>query len=268
METSPTKGRGFSVRRLYIVDMKKQKKAFLIIPIAFFVALFLFLEFNYTSTVFSNQDNPRALNAGNEDHPSVALTFNISHGEEQVIPILERLKKEDVQATFFVSGEWAERHPDILEQIAEDKHEIGMLGYQYQSYVEQEIDEVRSDLNKAKDIFSKLGYEDIYLLRAPNGHLNEEVISLAENQGLKVIHWSINPNDWQNPGTEKIANHILKNVRNGSIILLHASDSVKQTEQALEVVIPEVKDDKEFLTISELITQAETNQEELQSKKK
>ncbi|SFM42309.1 polysaccharide deacetylase family sporulation protein PdaB [Gracilibacillus orientalis] len=256
------------MRRLYIVDIKKQKKAFIIIPIAFFVALFLFLEFNYTSTVFSDQDNPRALNAGNTEHSSVALTFNISHGDEQVHPILERLKNEGVQATFFVSGEWAERHPDILEQIAEDKHEIGMLGYQYQSYVEQELDEVRSDLNKAKDIFSKLGYEDIYLLRAPNGHLNEEVINLAENQGLKVIHWSINPNDWQNPGTEKITNHILKNIRNGSIILLHASDSVKQTEKALEAVIPEIKGDKKFLTISELTTQAETNQEELQSKNK
>ncbi|MGP4042642.1 polysaccharide deacetylase family protein [Gracilibacillus sp. D59] len=253
------------MRRLYIVDIKKQKKAFIIIPIALFVALFLYLEFNYTSTVFSNQDNPRALTAGNTKHSSVALTFNISHGDEQVIPILERLKKENVQATFFVSGEWAERHPDILEQIAEDKHEIGMLGYQYQSYVEQEIDEVRSDLNKAKETFTKLGYEDIYLLRAPNGHLNEEVIKLAENQGLKVIHWSINPNDWKNPGTKKITNHILKNISNGSIILLHASDSVKQTEKALEVIIPKVKDKKEFLTISELITQAETKQEELQS---
>lgn len=255
------------MRRLYIVDIKKQKKAFIIIPIAFFVALFLFLEFNYTSTVFSDQDNPRALNTGNTKHASIALTFNISHGSEQVIPILERLKKEDVQATFFVSGEWAERHPDILEQIAEDNHEIGMLGYQYQSYVEQEIDAVRSDLNKAKDIFSKLGYEEIYLLRAPNGHLNEEIIGLAESQGLKVIHWSINPNDWQNPGTEQITNHILNNVGNGDIILLHASDSVKQTEKALENVIPEIKNDKEFLTISELITQAETNQEELQSEK-
>ncbi|MGN8647764.1 polysaccharide deacetylase family protein [Gracilibacillus sp. HCP3S3_G5_1] len=255
------------MRRLYIVDIKKQKKAFFIIPIALFVALFLFLEFNYTSTVFSDQDNPRALNTGNTKHASIALTFNISHGSEQVIPILERLKKEDVQATFFVSGEWAERHPDILEQIAEDNHEIGMLGYQYQSYVEQEIDAVRSDLNKAKDIFSKLGYEDIYLLRAPNGHLNEEIIGLAESQGLKVIHWSINPNDWQNPGTEQITNHILNNVGNGDIILLHASDSVKQTEKALENVIPKIKNDKEFLTISELITQAETNQEELQSEK-
>ncbi|UOQ84048.1 polysaccharide deacetylase family protein [Gracilibacillus salinarum] len=256
------------MRRLYVIDMKKQKKAFIIIPIALFVALFLFLESNYTPTVFSNQENPRALNTGSSQNASVALTFNISHGNEQVLPILERLKSEGVRATFFVSGEWAERHPDILEKIAENEHEIGMLGYQYKSYVDQEIEEVRKDLQKAKDTFSKLGYENVYLLRAPNGHLNEEIINVAEKEGLKVIHWSVNPNDWKNPGTEKITNHILNNLNNGDIILLHASDTVKQTEKALEIVIPEIKKDKKLLTISELITLAETSQEELKSKKK
>ncbi|WP_058305679.1 polysaccharide deacetylase family protein [Gracilibacillus massiliensis] len=257
------------VRRLYILDIKKQKKAFIIIPISLFVAIFLFLESNYTPTVFSDQENPRALNTGNTDSSSVALTFNINHGTEKIIPILERLSTEEVSATFFVSGEWAERHPDVLEKIAEANHEIGMLGYQYKSYVEQEIEQVRRDLNKAKDTFTKLGYEDVYLLRAPNGHLNEEIINLAENQGLKVIHWSINPNDWKNPGTKKITNHILKNLSNGDIILLHASDTVKQTEKALQQLIPQIKKQKkELLTVSELITLSETKNEELQSKKK
>ncbi|GAE93680.1 polysaccharide deacetylase [Gracilibacillus boraciitolerans JCM 21714] len=142
------------MRRLYIVDIKKQKKAFIIIPISLFVALFLYLESNYTPTVFSNQENPRALNSGNTEYASVALTFNISHGNEKVLPILNRLKSEEIRATFFVSGgEWAERHPDILEKIAEENHEIGMLGYQYKSYVDQEIEQVRKDLNKARGHF-------------------------------------------------------------------------------------------------------------------
>ncbi|GAE93681.1 polysaccharide deacetylase [Gracilibacillus boraciitolerans JCM 21714] len=114
-----------------------------------------------------------------------------------------------------------------------------------------------------------MGYSDVYLLRAPNGHLNEEVIQLAENHGLKVIQWSINPNDWKNPGTDKISKHILDNLSNGDIILLHASDAVKQTEKALQQVIPSIKQKKkDFLTISELITLSETKNEELKSKNK
>lgn len=234
-----------------------------VIPISLFVAFFLYVESNYTLSVFSSQETPQALQAGNPEESSLALTFNISHGDEQLLPILEELRRQEVLATFFVSGEWAERHPDQLEKIAEDHHEIGMLGYQYESYTEQETEEIRADMNKAKETFTKLGYEDTYLLRAPNGHLNEEVITIAENQGLKVIHWSVNPDDWKNPGTEKITDHILSNSSNGDIILLHASDSVKQTDKALKAAIPQLKEKgMELVTVSELITQAEASQEE------
>lgn len=251
------------MKRLYIINYKKPKLLFIILPISLFVAFFLFLESNYSLTVFSNQDDPKALQTGNPNHASMALTFNISHGEEQLLPILDELKRQNVLATFFVSGEWAERHPDLLEQIAEDEHEIGMLGYSYKSYIEQEKEDIQSDMKKAKETFTKLGYEDVYLLRAPNGHLNEEIISLAENQGLKVIHWSVNPNDWKNPGTKKITKHLVEHAGNGDIILLHASDSVKQTDKALKKAVPQLKDQQiELLTISELITLAETSQEE------
>lgn len=250
------------MRRLYIISIRKT--LLLILPISFFVALFLFLESNYSSMVFSSKEEPRALQTGNEANNAIALTFNISHGDEQALPILERLEKEDVTATFFLSGEWAERHPDIVEKITEGQHEIGMLGYEYASYTEMEAAAVQKDILKSKDVFQKLGLEDTYLLRAPNGHLNEEIISLAEQQGLKVVHWSLNPDDWTNPGVDKIAEDILENVTNGDIILLHASDSVKQTEQALELVLPKIKASQSLVTVSELISQAETEQEILE----
>ncbi|MFC4404958.1 polysaccharide deacetylase family protein [Gracilibacillus xinjiangensis] len=257
------------MRRLYIVDIKKQRKLFFILPIALFAAIFLFLGTNYSFTVFSNQDEPKALSTGNQDHQSIALTFNISHGSEQVEPILNQLAKSNVIATFFVSGEWAERHPDLLEKIKEAKHEVGMLGYRYSPYEEQNIERIRQDIAKAKETFSKLGYEDTYLFRSPNGYLNKEMLQIIENQGLKMIHWSINPNDWKNPGTEVITDHILSNVENGAIILLHASDSVRQTDKALAIVIPEIKQRKlDILTVSELITHAEGSQQELKSNKK
>ena len=60
-----------------------------------------------------------------------------------------------------MSGEWAERHPEIIEKITEDKHEVGMLGYRYKSYLDQDIDQVRRDLALAKDVFGRIGFEDI-----------------------------------------------------------------------------------------------------------
>src|SRR5699024_11475158 len=100
--------------------------------------------------VFSSEESPRALMKGNEENSEVALTFNITWGDEVLEPILQQLENEDVTATFFLLGEWAEHHPHLVDLIDEKGHEIGMLGYRYKSYLKQDIEEVTKDLYKAK----------------------------------------------------------------------------------------------------------------------
>ncbi|MDC3417835.1 polysaccharide deacetylase family sporulation protein PdaB [Aquibacillus salsiterrae] len=252
------------MQHFFVFTVKNWKKWGLVLTAALFSAIFLLVETESSFSVFSSKENPAALSKGSEKDPNIGLTFNISWGNEMVEPILEKLDKYDVKATFFVAGEWAERHPDLLEKIEEDGHEIGMLGYRYKSYLKQEIEQVRRDLTLAKDTFSKLGYSDIKLLRTPSGHLNEEVLKLAENQGYQVIQWNINPNDWKNPGTQNIVDNIMKQTSNGDIILLHASDSVKQTPKALDTILPGLKNKGfNFVSISELISRADTKSKEI-----
>lgn len=235
----------------------KWKKWLTIIGCAMAAAIFLWFQQVNVWSVFSGEKSS-ILGKGNKKEPNISLTFNISWGEERAHDILKQLKEHQVQATFFVSGEWAERHPDIVEKIVEGKHELGMLGYRYKNYVEQEVDQVRRDLQHAKEVFTKLGYKDISLLRTPSGHFNEEIIKLAGNLGLQVVHWNQNPNDWQNPGQQKIVDHLMKHTSNGDIILLHASDAVKQTANALKTVLPGLKNKGfTFVTITELINQAD-----------
>lgn len=256
------------MRRLYIIPLKKVKWGFLVLVASFFAAFFLYLELQ-TTDVFSSKKEPAALHTGDPADSSIALTFNISHGDQQLEPILNLLSKQKALATFFVTGEWAERHPDLLEKIKDANHEIGMLGYHYKSYLELDTSEINSDITRAKEAFQKLGYESIYLLRPPNGHLNEEVIRLAEQQGLKVIHWSVNSKDWENPGTESITKRVIEETKKGDIVLFHASDTVKYTESALQNIIPNLKDQKlKLTTISELISQSETKEQQLTSDKK
>lgn len=240
----------------YVVDFNRRRRFILFGIIGLFVAGFILLQVN-NGSLWANDSNEVALTKGNAEEPNVALTFNISWGEEKVYDILEKLKQEEVQATFFLSGEWAERHPTIVERIAEDEHEIGMLGYRYKSYLDQEIEQVQKDLFLAQEVFSKLGYENLKLLRTPSGHFNEEVLELAKSMGFEVVHWNINPNDWENPGTESIVDTVMKNTSNGDILLLHASDSAKQTAGALETILPGLKNKGfTFVPISELISQA------------
>lgn len=248
----------------YTIKMNKWKRWAVIIFFALFVAIFMWSEQDRVLSVFSKEEQV-ALTKGNANEEKIALTFNISWGEERVYDILKELKKEQVQATFFVSGEWIERHPQIVEKIVEEKHELGMLGYRYKSYLEQEIGQVRKDLLYAKEIFRKLGYEDVNLLRPPSGHFNKEVIKLAKELGFDVIHWNVNPNDWENPGTERIVNTIMSQTSNGDILLMHASDSAKQTAKALQTILPGLKNKGlQFVSISELINNAHAEADEVE----
>ncbi|MGY0694065.1 polysaccharide deacetylase family sporulation protein PdaB [Virgibacillus sp. FSP13] len=245
------------MEHFYTWRFNRWKRWSVVILLALFTATFLWFQRDGAFSVFSAEEEPTALTKGNKDEANIALTFNISWGENKVFDILKQLKQENVQATFFLSGEWAERHPEIVEKITDGKHEIGMLGYRYKSYLEQDIEQVKKDLLKAKEVFQKLGYKDVNLVRPPSGHFNEEIIKLAENLGLTVIHWNVNPNDWKNPGTNEITDTVMKKTTNGDIILLHASDSVKQTAKALKTILPGLKNkDFTFVSLSELINQA------------
>lgn len=249
----------------YVWKISNWKRWLVVIALALFTAILIWLDQFGAFAIFSSKEQTTALVKGNPNENNIAITFNISWGDERVHPILEELAHHDVQATFFVSGEWAERHPDILEKISENKHELGMMGYRYKSYLKQELSEVQKDLYHAQNIFNKLGYDQIKLLRTPSGHFNEEIIDLAKEQGYEVVHWNVDPHDWENPGTQIIVDQVMKETSNGDIILLHASDAAKQTANALKTILPGLKNKGfEFVTISELISQVHSESELVQ----
>lgn len=253
------------MQHFYVLNLHKRKKWLLL---SFFILIIIgfFLIFTPTRIVsLFIQNQQAAVTKGSSSEKQVALTFNISWGEEKVHDILTVLKEEEVRATFFLSGEWAERHPQIVEKIITDKHEIGSLGYRYKSYLEQDREDIRKDMTKANAVFKKMDLDSITYIRPPSGHFNKDIIDLAEDLALQTVHWSVNPDDWKNPGTDVITTHLKENITNGDIVLLHASDVAKQTEEALRQVIPYLKEENYHLsTISELLYHVQTEEENVE----
>ncbi|QED45990.1 polysaccharide deacetylase family sporulation protein PdaB [Cytobacillus dafuensis] len=245
----------------FVLNGKSMKKTALIIIASFFTAWFLYIGNIVHLPVFSTKDGPKAIYKGEKD---LALTFNIGWGDEKAEPILDVLKKENVKsATFFLSGSWAERHPDLVARIVKEGYEIGILGYNYEDYTELEEAKIRQDIAKAQVAFKKLNVKDIKLVRAPTGHFDQKTLKIAERLGYTVIHWSIDSKDWTNPGTEQIINNVSR-AKKGDIVLLHASDSAKQTEKALPHILKQLnKKGIELVTVSEMIANAKTKTSEI-----
>lgn len=245
----------------FVLNGKTIKQILLVAVAAFFTAWFLFLENYIHIPTFSENKDPKAVYKGEKD---VALTFNIGWGDEKAEPILDILTKEKVStATFFLSGSWAERHPNLVERIVKDGYEIGILGYNYVDYTELEEKEIRRDLAMAIEAFNKLNVKNLKLARAPTGHFDQKTLKIADRLGLTIVHWSVNAKDWTNPGVDTI----LKNVsgaKKGDIILLHASDAAKQTATALPMIIEHLnKKQLKFVSVSELIANASANSKEI-----
>ncbi|OIK14379.1 polysaccharide deacetylase family sporulation protein PdaB [Bacillus sp. MUM 116] len=245
----------------YVLNGKSLKNFSLILIAAFFTAWFLYMQNIAQFPVFSTKDGPKAIYRGEKD---IALSFNIGWGDEKAKPILNTLKKEGVKsATFFLAGSWAERHPDIVSSIVKEGYEIGILGYAYENYKSLEDAKIRKDISKAQEVFTKLNVKNIKLLRAPTGHFDERTLKIAEVYGYTVVHWSVDSQDWTNPGVKTIVANVEK-AKKGDIVLLHASDSAKQTLKALPAIIQEIHHKGlKLISVSEMIANGHVSSKEI-----
>jgi polysaccharide deacetylase family sporulation protein PdaB len=252
------------LRFFYALNGRSLKRGLIIMFAAFFTAFILYVQKIYHPT-FSTPSGPKAIYKAEKSKHEIALTFDISWGDENALPILDELKKNGIKnATFFLSASWAERHPQIVKRIKEDGHEIGSMGYNYTDYTQLEDAKIRRDLMQAEKVFDTLGIKKVTLLRPPGGNFNPKVLKIADSLGYTVVHWSIDSKDWLNPGVRAIVDNVVREMESGDIILLHASDSAKQTSKALSQIIQTMRQNGyRNVNISELIENSETLNKEI-----
>lgn len=194
------------------------------------------------------------------DRKVVALTFDISWGDKRAEPILDILKNKGVSnATFFLSSPWSKTHPDIVKKIVDGGYEIGSHGHKHDNYSQYSDAEIRNQIQTANDILADMTGRTPNLIRLPNGDFDKRVLQIAESMNYKVIQWDTDSLDWKNPGVNTIVSRVVTKAHPGDIILLHASDSCKQTHEALPIIIDQLRaQGYDFVTVSQLLSQTET----------
>lgn len=188
------------------------------------------------------------------DQKKVALTFDISWGRNTVPKVLDILKEEGVRATFFLSGPWARRHPDLVRRIVDDGHEIGSHGDRHVNLSRHSRAEVARNIQKADTDLRAVSGQEPRFFRPPNGDYDDVVIETARSLGYETVLWAIDTLDWKNPGPDYMVRRVMQQVFNGAIILMHASDSSRQIHLALREIIQKLRaEGYELLTVGELL---------------
>ncbi|PTQ56954.1 MAG: putative polysaccharide deacetylase [Candidatus Carbobacillus altaicus] len=237
-----------------IISWKKSRRV-----LAFFFIVFASLIILYNERDVIVAFKPREAGAIYHvptDEKLISLTFDISWGEVQVQPVMETLQKEGVlQATFFVSAPWAKDHTDIVKKMIQTGFELGTLGNRHMNYTRLDEATLLTEIKTGEDVLKSITGQSVSLFRPPNGDFDQKVLKTASSLGLTTVLWSIDAEDWKNPGRDVITSRVLKSAKPGAIVLLHASDSAKETPEALADIIRGLKrDGYRFKTVSELIS--------------
>jgi peptidoglycan/xylan/chitin deacetylase (PgdA/CDA1 family) len=200
---------------------------------------------------------PHCLWSGNREHKAIALTFDDGPHPEYTPQVLAVLDRYNIKASFFWLGACVNRSPAIAKAICDRGHWIGLHGYNHDSFPTLSPNDLQDSLEKTQAAIYNacdLTPEQVYDVRPPNGLFTPHTLQLFSKWNYRPVMWSVVPEDWVRPGVATVVRRVLKQVENGSLIVLHdgacGGQDVAVTVQAL---IPQlIHQGYEFVTINTL----------------
>lgn len=202
------------------------------------LALGLFAVINLGSFVAASGVFGRPLLRGSPALPQVALTFDDGPDPIGTPRVLEVLARHNARATFFVIGERARRHPELLARIAAAGHQIESHSLRHAwSTAFWPRSRLARDLATVQEIIQAACGRAPRWFRPPIGVLSPAVVAAAQRVGLGLCAWSRKARDGLAGTTAEAAlAHLLPGLENGAILLLH--DAAERGER--ETVAPAV----------------------------
>lgn len=166
----------------------------------------------------------------------IALTFD-DGPSEITLEVLDVLKKYDIKATFFCIGKNIEKHPEIIERILSEGHQVGNHSYSHSRFFDfYNTKKILKELEKTDVLLEKFTAKKIKFFRPPYGVTTPSIRRALKISKHSVIGWNIRSFDGGIKDQKIIYNRIIKRVSPGGIVLLHdtATHSVLVLEQFLQ----------------------------------
>lgn len=212
-----------------------------------FPIIYRILEPNFPDCLWNGDNNSRY----------IALTFDDGPHPQYTPKLLEVLKSYNIPASFFLLGLCIERSPHIVQEIYNFGHWIGLHGYVHHNFPLLCATELQQSLEKTQAaIYNACGLRSqaIRDVRPPNGFFTPKTLKLLKDWNYRPVMWSVVPEDWVRPGVTTVVERVLKQVRQGSVIVLH--DGVcggQDVAEVAKILIPQLLEQGyKFVTVNTL----------------
>jgi peptidoglycan/xylan/chitin deacetylase (PgdA/CDA1 family) len=170
---------------------------------------------------------------------SVVLTFDDGPDEDATPYVLDALEECGATATFFLLGSQATVHRDLALEVVRRGHEVGLHGFGHQRHDRIDATSSHEDLSRgAAALEDVLGIRCRWY-RPPYGKMSDGAAQACDQLGLTTVYWSAWGLDWEDVGSDRIAEVVSSQVDDGAIVLLHDSaryaprESARPTAQAI-----------------------------------
>lgn len=169
------------------------------------------------------------------DDGRVALTFDAAWGDEDTPLLIEILARYNINATFFVVGEWVDRCGDSVKALHEAGHDVMNHSDTHPHMPQLSSEQMKQELNACNDKIEAITGVRPTLHRAPYGDYSNDSLQAAEDLGMYTIQWDVDSLDWKDLSAEQITARVVSRVQSGSIVLFH--NAALHTPEALPSII-------------------------------
>lgn len=179
----------------------------------------------------------------------VALTFDDGPHYAYTKVLLDGLKEREVVATFFVTGEHAALHPDLVKRMHDEGHLVGNHTYSHMQLQHNNREEYKEELILTNEVLEEIIGEEIIFVRPPYGSWDKR---FEEELNMIPVLWTVDPLDWCSNNVQCIVQNTICDVGENDIILMHDYFETSVTA-ALKIVDKLLEEGFVFVTVEEIL---------------
>lgn len=179
----------------------------------------------------------------------VALTFDDGPHPYYTEQLLDGLKERGVVATFFVTGEHAALHPEVILRMQEEGHLIGNHTYSHIQLRSDNREVFKEELIKTNEVLKEIIGEDIIYVRPPYGSWDK---GFEKELNMIPVLWTVDPLDWCSDNAGCVVRKVTETVEENDIVLLHDYYDTTVTA-ALRIVDDLIEEGYIFVTVEEIL---------------
>lgn len=240
------------MRGFFFIGKRKVKKYFWLAALILVAFSWHLLANNLARPLLGSQTRLVPVYYVDTTEKKLAISFDACWGASFTPEILKILQDHDLKTTFFLTGFWVEKYPEMVQKIADEGHEIGNHTYSHPHLNTLGEEEIKEELEKVNKMIFELTAQKPDLFRPPFGEYNNKVVSTAEKAGYRPIQWSIDSLDWQELGKEPMVERVTSLLHPGAIVLFH--NNALYTVEALPEIIASIQEQGyQIIPISELL---------------